>query len=73
MKTLNDYLSLPYSIVLTPDTEDGGWLAEIPELPGCLTFGDTQMEVLELIEDAKLTWIAGRLELGLPVPEPVRA
>lgn len=72
IKTLEDYLTLPYSILLMPDTEDGGWFAKIPELPGCMTFGDTQAEVLELIEDAKLTWIAGRLELGWSIPEPVR-
>lgn len=71
-KDLNYYLSLPYTIVLIPDTEDGGWFAKIPELPGCMTFGDTQAEVLELIEDAKLTWIAGCLEEGITIPEPVR-
>ncbi len=68
---LHYYLSLPYTIVLIPDAEDGSWFAELPELPGCMTYGDTQAEVLELIEDAKLTWIAARLELGLSIPEPV--
>lgn len=71
VKDLPYYLALPYTIILTPD-EDGGWLAEIPELPGCMTFGDTQAEALELLEDAKLTWISGRLEAGDPIPEPQR-
>jgi antitoxin HicB len=68
-KTLDYYLSLPYSIVLTP-TEDGGWFAEIPDLPGCMTYGDTREEVLEMIDDVKLTWISGSLLAGDPIPEP---
>lgn len=68
-KDLSYYIALPYSILLIPE-EDGGWFAEIPELPGCMTFGDTKEEVLELIEDAKLTWISGSLEAGDPIPEP---
>lgn len=68
-KNLDYYMSLPYSIVLTP-SEQGGWLAKIAELPGCTTFGDTQEEVLELIEDAKFAWLAHSLEEGDPIPEP---
>ncbi len=68
-KDLDYYLSLPYSILLTPD-EEGGWLAEIPELPGCITFGDTQAEALDMIEDAKRTWLIGSLEAGDSIPEP---
>lgn len=68
-KKLDYYMALPYSILLKPDGE-GGWFAKILELPGCMTFGDTQHEVLEMIEDAKLTWISGNLELGEAIPEP---
>jgi antitoxin HicB len=65
------YLNRPYAILLVPGNEDdGGWLAKIPDLPGCITFGDTKEEALEMIEDAKLTWISGRLLAGDPVPEP---
>jgi predicted RNase H-like HicB family nuclease len=35
-----------------------------------MTVGDTQLEALEMLEDAKLTWISGRLEAGDPIPEP---
>ncbi|MEM6283391.1 MAG: type II toxin-antitoxin system HicB family antitoxin, partial [Chloroflexota bacterium] len=55
-KTLDYYLSLPYTIELTPD-EDGAWFAEIPLLPGCMTQGETRMEVLEMIDDAKRLWL----------------
>jgi len=70
-KDLDYYLSLPYAILLVPsDEEDGGWLARIPDLPGCITFGETKTEALDMLEDAKLTWISGRLEAGDPIPEP---
>ncbi|MGB1289227.1 MAG: type II toxin-antitoxin system HicB family antitoxin [Aggregatilineales bacterium] len=69
LKDLNYYLSLPYGIYLKPD-EDGTWFAEIPQLPGCMTYGDSRADALEMIEDAKRVWIQGRLDLGYPVPEP---
>lgn len=68
-KDLEYYMALPYSILLVPD-EEGGWFAKVPELPGCMTFGETQAEVLELIEDAKRAWISTNLEDGDPIPEP---
>lgn len=67
--SLEHYMSLPYAILLIPD-EDGTWVAEVPDLPGCITVGATQLEALQMIEDAKLTWISGRLESGDPIPEP---
>lgn len=71
-KTIEYYMSLPYSIVLTPLREDdgGGWLAEIPLLQGCITDGDTQLETLEMIEDAKRGWLEVALENGEKIPEP---
>lgn len=68
--TIDDYMARPYAIVLVPD-ENGIWFAKIPDLPGCMTFGDTQEEALELIEDAKRTWISGSLLAGDPIPEPM--
>jgi antitoxin HicB len=69
-KDLAYYMSLPYKIVLTPDYEGEGWLAEIPELPGCMTSGDSQEEVLALIEEAKELWLEHNLAEGRPIPEP---
>jgi predicted RNase H-like HicB family nuclease len=69
IKDLAYYLSLPYPILLIP-TSDGGWFAEIPELKGCMTYGDTTSEVLELIEDAKQLWISTNFQDGDPIPEP---
>lgn len=68
-KTLEYYLSLPYTIELTPD-EDGYWFAEIPLLRGCMTQGANRAEALEMIDEAKLLWLETALEEGLEIPEP---
>ena len=65
---LDYYLSLRYRIVLTPEME--GWSATMPDLPGCIAVGDSKAETLELLEDARRSWLAASLERGLLVPEP---
>ena len=71
-KNIEYYMSLPYSIVLTPLSKEdgGGWLVEIPLLKGCITDGDTQLEALEMLEDAKRGWLEVALENGEDIPEP---
>ena len=72
-KDLDYYMAMSYPILLhPPDDEDDRWFAEIPQLDGCMTYADTREETLEMIEDAKRTWIEYRLELGYPIPEYVR-
>ena len=66
---LNYYMSLPYQIVITPSPE-GGYAAKIPDLPGCITQGETRLEVLEMIEDAKRCWLTAELEDDEDIPEP---
>ncbi|MBI5670367.1 MAG: type II toxin-antitoxin system HicB family antitoxin [Chloroflexi bacterium] len=68
-KTLDYYLSLPYTIELTPD-EDGYWFAEIPLLPGCMTQGRSRAEALEMIDEAKTLWLETAIEAGITIPEP---
>ena len=68
-KNLDYYAALPYDIVVTSSPE-GGYVATIPDLPGCITQGDTRLEVLEMIEDAKLCWLAAALEDEDDIPEP---
>ena len=67
-KDLEYYLHLPYRIEIYPDGE--GYTAAIPDLPGCLTFGDSLQEVLDLIGDAKAGWLELAIENGQPIPEP---
>ena len=60
---------MPYDIVVTSSPE-GGYVATIPDLPGCITQGDTRLEVLEMIEDAKLCWLEAALDMGQSIDEP---
>jgi len=46
------FISLSYRIGLYPAAE-GGFVADIPELPGCISQGETQEEVLNMIQEAK--------------------
>ncbi len=72
-KDLDYYMSLPYSILLIPpDGDETTWVAKIPELRGCSTYAESREEVLEMIEDAKHTWLEISLEHGDPIPEPHR-
>jgi predicted RNase H-like HicB family nuclease len=73
MKNLGYYLALNYDIRLRKltDEEGGGWLAEIPLLPGCISDGETPEEAIANVDDAKKCWIETCLELDRPVPEPI--
>ena len=61
MKNLEYYLSLPYTIELTPDVE-GFWFAEIPLLEGCMTNGENREDALAMLDDAKRAWFETALE-----------
>jgi antitoxin HicB len=70
-KSLEHYLSLNYPITIYPDQEDGGYTAEIRELPGCLTQGETLHEVEENIQDARQLWIETAYENDDNIPLPL--
>lgn len=70
MKTLNEYLDLPYRIEVVPDTAEGGYVASYPELPGCITCGDTAEEAIANAIDAKREWLAAAFEDGIKLPLP---
>ncbi|MBL8156366.1 MAG: type II toxin-antitoxin system HicB family antitoxin [Anaerolineae bacterium] len=66
-KTIDDYLSLPYTIEVIPD--DDGFVARVKELSGCMTQADTWDEIWPMIEDAKRLWLESALAHGDAVPE----
>lgn len=66
------YMALPYRIVLTPDPEDGGFAVSIPDLPGCLSQGDTAEEAIAMIRDAERLWLEAAVEDGRDIPMPHR-
>jgi predicted RNase H-like HicB family nuclease len=70
-KTIEEYLSLPYTIVLRRDLQDAIVIARVEELPGCSAHGDSEQEALSNLRENMQDWIADCLEAGEPVPEPV--
>ncbi len=59
-----------YQIILYWSNEDEVFIAEVPELPGCMAHGDTQEEALRNVNDATGLWVDTARECGNPVPEP---
>lgn len=59
-----------YEIILYWSTEDESYIAEAPELPGCMADGETMAEALENINIVIGEWIETAIELGRPVPKP---
>jgi antitoxin HicB len=72
-KNLNYYLELKYPLIISEGIENGEpyFEAEIPELSGCGSFGETIEQALERLREAKELWIKARLKRGLPIPEPI--
>jgi antitoxin HicB len=73
MKTLEEYLELPYRIEIVHDRdEDGneGFVAEVKELPGAISQGATPEEAVSSVYDAMAGWISVALEDGRDIPEP---
>lgn len=48
--------------------DDGRWLADIPEIPGVMAYGETRQEAITKVEALALRVIADRVEHGEPVP-----
>jgi predicted RNase H-like HicB family nuclease len=59
-----------YEIILYWSVDDGAFIAEVPELPGCAADGQTRQEALTNAEIMIQEWIETAQELGRPIPEP---
>ena len=70
MKTLNDYLALSYRMEIIRDSDEGGFVASYPDLPGCITCGETEEEALKNALDAKKARLEAALEENIEIPEP---
>ncbi len=62
------YMDLPYRVELTPDGD--GWFVRVPDLPYCMSQGDTIEEAMAMIRDAQRGWLTVRLAKGLSIPGP---
>ena len=59
-----------YSINIFFSEEDGGYIADIPDLDSCSAFGASPEEALREVEKAKAAWLAAAHSSGKPIPEP---
>ena len=59
-----------YEIILYWSNEDEAFIAEVPELAGCMAHGDSQAAALKNVNDAMQLWIDTAREFGDPIPQP---
>jgi antitoxin HicB len=57
-----------FTIILDPDTKDGGYTVTVPALPGCITEGDTREEAIANAKEAIELYIESLLADGEPIP-----
>jgi antitoxin HicB len=63
---------LTYAVLLEPlpETEGGGFVASVPDLPGCMSDADTPEEALKAVSGAINEWVEEARRLGREVPQP---
>lgn len=59
-----------YEIILYWSHDDNAYIAEVPELAGCMADGPTTLEAVKNVERVIEEWIETAMELGRPVPTP---
>ncbi len=70
MKTLNDYMKLPYRMEVIEDKIEGGFVISFPDLPGCITCAETIEDAIANAEDAKYEWLKAAIEENIDIQEP---
>ncbi len=59
-----------YELIIHWSKEDDAYVAEVPELPGCMAHGSTYQKAVSNVQEAIRLWIKTSKEYGDPVPEP---
>ena len=70
MKMLNDYLNMNYRMEIVEDKDEGGFVVTFPELPGCITCGETIEAAVTNAIDTNKAWLEAAIEEGLDIYEP---
>lgn len=60
----------PMIVEPLPPEDGGGYLASVPDLPGCMSDGETPEEAVRNVQDAIAAWIEEAKAIGRPVPAP---
>ena len=69
MKTLDDYMAMSYRMEIVEDKDEGGFVVTYPDLPGCITCGETIESAVANAVDAKKAWLEAALEEGLKIQD----
>lgn len=59
-----------YEMILYWSQDDNAYIAEVPELAGCMADGATRLEAVKNAEQVISEWLETAAELGRPIPEP---
>ena len=59
-----------YEVILYWSEEDSAYIAEVPELAGCMSDGETMADALPNVERVMAEWIETAKELGREIPVP---
>lgn len=59
-----------YEMILWWSDEDNAYVADVPELPGCMAHGSTRHAAIQNAEDAIKFWIKTAREDGIAIPQP---
>ena len=70
MRSLAEYMKLPYKMEVLPDVDEGGYIISFPDLPGCISCGETVEEAIVNAVDAKKAWLEAAIEEGKVINEP---
>ncbi|MGH6840150.1 MAG: type II toxin-antitoxin system HicB family antitoxin [Methylocella sp.] len=65
---------LRYPVIVEPlsEADGGGFVALVPDLPGCMSDGGSPEEALANVKDAIEVWIEAARDMGHPIPSPSR-
>jgi antitoxin HicB len=71
-RTLESYLSIDYPINLKKLCKDdgGGWLAEHPDLKGCVADGESEVEAIQNLKEVRELWLLTALTRNITIPMP---
>jgi antitoxin HicB len=68
-RQIEEILRRPYRKIISGDPEEG-FLIQVPDLPGCMTAGETEAEAIANLPEAMAVWLESALDHGDPIPEP---
>lgn len=70
MKTIDDYMKKAYRMEIVEDKDEGGFIVTYPDLPGCISCGETIEKTVTNAVDAKKAWLEAAIEEGIEINEP---